>query len=226
MFRMEHDQKMIIKFLLNERSDARDIADRLQAQFGKHAYKLWIVQFWITKVWLGRQDLHDKIRTRRSLLDDLDDLDDLNDLNVLSSLDDLDAKILAILDKSSFEWAPSISETLRVAHSKTLLHLHDSVGFRSFHLYWVLHLLMLDLREKRMEYAESMLPVLHIAEWDDCHHHVTGDESWFFLDILPRRMWTLSRDDMVTKSRLDIQSKNPCLQSCGTRANSMLSTDS
>jgi histone-lysine N-methyltransferase SETMAR len=52
-----------------------------------------------------------------------------------------------------------------------------------------------------------MLPFLHIAERDGWHHFVTGDESWFFFNISPRRMWTLSRDDVVTKSRHDIQSK-------------------
>jgi hypothetical protein len=53
-----------------------------------------------------------------------------------------------------------------------------------------------------------MLPFLHAAERDDWHHLVTGDESWFFFNISPRRMWTLSRDSVVTKLRLDIRSKN------------------
>jgi hypothetical protein len=45
MFRMDHDQRVIIKFLLKEESDARDIIDRLQAQFVEHVYKLGTVQF-------------------------------------------------------------------------------------------------------------------------------------------------------------------------------------
>jgi hypothetical protein len=69
------------------------------------------------------------------------------------------------------------------------------------------HLLTHDLREKRMEYAQVILLVLYAAERDSWHHLVTSDESWFFLNISPRRMWTLSRYDIVTKSRLDIQSK-------------------
>jgi hypothetical protein len=89
-----------------------------------------MVQFWITEVRLGRQDLHDKIRTGRP------------------PLDDLDAKIPAIFDKSPLELARSIAETLCVAHPKVLLHLHDSIGFRSFHLHWVLHLLTYDFCEK------------------------------------------------------------------------------
>jgi hypothetical protein len=82
---MEYDQRMIVKFLLNEGADARDIADRLQAQFGEHGYKLWTVQFWIAEVQLDCQDLHDEIRTG------------------IPPLNDLDAKTLVILDKSRRE---------------------------------------------------------------------------------------------------------------------------
>jgi hypothetical protein len=64
-----------------------------------------------------------------------------------------------------------------------------------------------DLREKRKEHARAMLPFLHAARLDGWHHLVTGDESWFFFKTSPRRMWTLSRDDMVTTPRLNVQSK-------------------
>jgi hypothetical protein len=36
---------------------------------------------------------------------------------------------------------------------------------------------------------------------------VTSDDSWFFLNALPRRMWTLSKDNKVTKPRLNVQSE-------------------
>jgi hypothetical protein len=103
-FQMAYDQRMVVKFLFTERTDARDIADRLQTQFREHTYKFQTVRFWITKVRLGHQDFHDEIRTRKP------------------PLKDLDAKILAILDKSPFESTRSIAETLRVAHLKVLLH--------------------------------------------------------------------------------------------------------
>jgi hypothetical protein len=67
-----------------------------------------------------------------------------------------------------------------------LLYLHNSVGFRSFHLHWVPRLLTRDLLEKQKEYVKAMLPFLHDAERDSWHHLVTGDESWFF-NTLPRR---------------------------------------
>jgi hypothetical protein len=36
---MEHDQRVIIKFLWNEAADASQIAARLQAQFAEHIYQ-------------------------------------------------------------------------------------------------------------------------------------------------------------------------------------------
>jgi hypothetical protein len=70
--RMECDQRVIIRFLHNERADAHDIAHRLQAQFVQNAYILRTVQFWIGEVRRDHQDLHDENRMGRSLLDDLD----------------------------------------------------------------------------------------------------------------------------------------------------------
>jgi hypothetical protein len=162
-FGVEYDQRMIIKFLWNEKTNASKIATRLQAQFSEHAYQLRTVQFWITEIRRGHQDLYDEICSGRP------------------TLDDLDGKIFDILDKSSFKSAHSIAERLLVVHSTVLQYLHESLGFKSFHLHWIAHLLTCDLREERKEYARSMLPFLHIAERDGWRHLVTDNESCFSL---------------------------------------------
>jgi hypothetical protein len=123
---MEYDQTVIIKFLWNEGADPRQIADRFQAQFAEHSYELRIVRFWIAEILRGHQDLHDEIRSGRL------------------PLDDLDSKISAILKKSPFESSHSIAERLLIAQSTVLRHLHESIGFKSFHLNWVPHLLSRD----------------------------------------------------------------------------------
>jgi hypothetical protein len=158
-FGMEYDQRVIIKFLWEERADTHQIAAKLQEQFAEHSYQLRTVQFWIAEIWRGRQDLHDEMRSGGHPLDGLDN------------------KILAILDKSPFESAHSIAERLFVAHSTVLQHLQEWLGFKSFHLPWVPHPLTGDLRDKRMEYTGAMLPFLHAAERDGWHHLVTGNES-------------------------------------------------
>jgi hypothetical protein len=71
-----------------------------------------------------------------------------------------------------------------------------------------------------------MLLILHVAEQDGWYHLIADDESWFFFNTPARCIWTLSTDTMVTKPRLEVQSKISRLQSCETRATSMLSTDS
>jgi transposase len=114
---MDHDQRVIIKFLWNEGVDASQIAARLQAQFVEHAYQLRTVQFWITEIRRDRPDLHDDIRSGRP------------------RLDDVDGKIVAILDKSPFESTYSLDERLLVAYSTVLQYLHESFGFKSFHLH-------------------------------------------------------------------------------------------
>jgi hypothetical protein len=57
-----------------------------------------------------------------------------------------------------------------------LRHLHESIGFKSFHLRLVPRLLTEDLGQKRKEYAKNMLPFFHVAEYDSWHRLVTGDE--------------------------------------------------
>jgi hypothetical protein len=112
------------------------------------------------------------------------------------------------LDKSLFESARSMAERLWFDHATVLEDLHTSIGFKSFRLRWVLHLLIENLRQKRKEYAIAMLPFLHAAEPDGWHHLAIGDESAVLFDPSPRRMWTLSREDGITKPKHQIQSKN------------------
>jgi hypothetical protein len=64
-----------------------------------------------------------------------------------------------------------------------------------------------ELREQRCGYAREMIPVLPAAAQDGWHHLVTGDEWWFVLFYSPRRMWTLTRDDVGTKPRSDVHTK-------------------
>jgi hypothetical protein len=93
-----------------------------------------------------------------------------------------------ILNKSPFESARSIAETLLVTAIKLLHHLHRSIGFKSLHLHWVPQLLAENLRQKRKDDVRAMLPLLHAAQGDRWHHLMIDDESWFFFDTSPRRM--------------------------------------
>jgi hypothetical protein len=68
-FRMEYDQRVIIRFLHNKKSDTHNITQRPQAQFAQDAYILGTVQFWIGEICCDRQDLHDENRMGRLPID-------------------------------------------------------------------------------------------------------------------------------------------------------------
>jgi hypothetical protein len=71
-FRMEYDQRVIIKFLWNEKTNAHEITQRLQAQFHEEAYTFRTIQFWIGELHRARQDFRDDFRPGRSSLNDFD----------------------------------------------------------------------------------------------------------------------------------------------------------
>jgi hypothetical protein len=190
-------------------TDFRQISDIFQAQFDEHAYQFRTIRFWIAETRLGRQDLHDKICTGRSLLDDLN------------------AKILVILDKSLFEFesSHSIAERLLIANSTVLRHLHDSICFKSFHLHWVLHLLTDDLCEKRKSMQKlccyaCMLPhvITGIILWlvmsrdfSSIYHHLARG-------LCQEMIWSQNRDWIL-------RATNSCLRSYGNRTASVMTTD-
>jgi transposase len=126
---------VIVKFLFNEGADTHRVAERLRAQFHEDAYALSTVQFWITELRRGREDLHDEPRTGKH------------------SSESLPTKIQELRDENPFESARSLAEILQVSHSTVLKHLHKDLQFQSFHLLWVLHLLTPELREQRRAYA-------------------------------------------------------------------------
>jgi hypothetical protein len=60
----------------------------------------------------------------------------------------------------------SAAETLQVSHSIVFEYLHEDLGFQSFHLQWVPHLLTFELKEQRRNYAIEMMAVLLSAQKD------------------------------------------------------------
>jgi hypothetical protein len=179
---MEYEQRLSIKFLFNEGADAHQITEGLRAQFHEDAYVLHTAKFWITELRRGREDLHDEPRTGRP------------------SAENIPTKIQEL-----FESARWMAEVLQVSHSTVLKHLREDLQFQSFHLHWVPRLLTPELREQRSAYASEMIPILAAAAHDSWHHPITGDESWFFLSLPPRRRWALSRDNVPTKWKHDIR---------------------
>jgi AraC-like DNA-binding protein len=104
----------------------------------------------------GREDLHDAQRSGRR------------------RIASLTAQIKALLDENCFLSERSTAETLHMSHSTVLKHLREDLGFQSFHLRRVPHLLAPELKEQRSIYVTEMTAVLLSAQKDGWHHLITG----------------------------------------------------
>jgi hypothetical protein len=120
-------------------------------------------------------------------------------------IESLRTQFKILLDENCFMSARSMAETLQVSHSTVLKHLQEDRGFQSFHLPWVPRILTTELKEQRRTYVTEMIVVSLSAQKDGWHHVVTRDEPLSFLSDSPRRMWTLTWDDVASKPRWEIR---------------------
>jgi hypothetical protein len=123
----------------------------------------------------------------------------------VTSCPDLTRRIQKVLDHSPFESALSIADILQVSRSTVLKPLHGDLWLRCFYLHWVPHLLTPELKEQRRRYAREIITVLEPVMEDGWPDFVTENKSLFFLSYSPRRMWTLTKDNVVIKPGRDIQ---------------------
>jgi hypothetical protein len=59
---MEYEQRVTIKFLVNDGLGTDEIEEKLKTQFPEDVYSLHTAQFWIAEVKRGHEDLHDGLR--------------------------------------------------------------------------------------------------------------------------------------------------------------------
>jgi hypothetical protein len=180
---MALEGRIIIKFLTDEGLDAHQILAKLQTHFRERVYALRTVRFCIER---SAEDGKTRIASG-------------------PALDYSDTAILRIIGKSPFESARSIPHLPKISYSAVLDHLHEVLGFKSFHLRWVPHFLTHDLRQKRKDVAREMIPYIEAPFQDNWGTLITGHECWFFLSQSPRRMWAVARDDVTTIVRRDIR---------------------
>jgi hypothetical protein len=78
--------------------------------------------------------------------------------------------------------AYSLAEILAVSHTTILKHLPDSLGMKWFHLRWIPNQLTEQLRARRIQKSQELLPLLEKMEGNKFRNNLTGDESRFMLE--------------------------------------------
>jgi AraC-like DNA-binding protein len=111
---MDHDQRVVIRFLCDECVSSEDIQAHLEAQFGVANYRERSVRLWCQYVRQGREDPRDEGQPGRL------------------PIDYLDIRILALLDERPFHSVYLIAEALGVSHSTILSRLRELLGMKIF----------------------------------------------------------------------------------------------
>jgi hypothetical protein len=190
---MNFEQRVIIRFLFKEGVDANDIHLRLLARFGDDVDSLRNVQRWCQYVRQGRELMHHEPRSGRP------------------PVDFLDIQILSNLKKYPFHSAYSLAEIRKVSHATILKHLHDALGMKHFHLRWIPHQLTEQLRAQRMKKCQDFLPLRERMEASNFANIVTGDESWFTLELQQSAKWSTSREDVPQRVRQQVGTRKVTL---------------
>jgi hypothetical protein len=84
------------------------------------------------------------------------------------------------LEKEPFSSASSLAEALGVSPATVLNHLHNSLEIKNFHLRWVPHRLIDDLRQVSVAKCGELLRALEAMHRTHFGQIITGDESWFY----------------------------------------------
>jgi histone-lysine N-methyltransferase SETMAR len=69
------------------------------------------------------------------------------------------------------------------------------------------HQLTEQLRAERMKKCHHLLPLLERMEKSNFHHIVTGDESWFTLELQQSAKWSTSGEDVPQRVRQQIRTR-------------------
>jgi AraC-like DNA-binding protein len=135
---------------------------------------------------LGRENLHDEMRSGRP------------------RINFLDIRILVLLTEQPVQSVYSIAEALGVSHSTILSRLRETFGMKFFHFCWIPYEQTTSLWQTRMETCWESLPILELHEKKKCQRFVTGDESWFTLEFRHSPKWNTSQDDVIQKVKQEI----------------------
>jgi hypothetical protein len=91
-----------------------------------------------------------------------------------------------------------------VSHATILKHLHDTLGMKHFHLRWLPHELTEQLRAERVKKCQDRLLSLERMEASNFRNIVTGDESWFTVELQQSPKWNTSREEVPQRVRQQI----------------------
>jgi histone-lysine N-methyltransferase SETMAR len=88
-----------------------------------------------------------------------------------------------------------------VSQATVLKRLRNSPGMKNFHVRWVPQQLRSELQATRLAKCRELPLMLEALQKSNFGKVVTGDESWFYLETGHSAQWSVSRDNVATKTK-------------------------
>jgi hypothetical protein len=166
-------QRAVIEFLVLEGRAGEEITIRLHDVYGEDADSRATVFRWINRIRRSDGELESEKPPGRP------------------PRYETDRQIQEIIRDHPFASLRMIAEMLGLSSETVRLHLLR-IGSVLKALHRISHTLTEDLKRVRVQMCSAMLTALQVQEHDQWHNVITGDESWFYFEYVPDRLWISS----------------------------------
>ena len=170
-------QEQFIQEMFLEKRSCKEIQNKLEIEFGKHAYKQSTIYKHLKRLRLGlpqtEQPSHKKQYIDEQLLITIRDEVEKNDFFSVRSL------------------AYKLNTHPSLIYRYLTVHLHRVFKYTQ----WVPHSLNFFQKKERMEKSFELFQVLKKSKHNSYRNIITGDQSWFIYSYPPDGAWVLQGDE-------------------------------
>jgi hypothetical protein len=161
------EQRAVIRYLTLKNVSVAEIATELQSESidGTDALKYSTVSKWKLCFQDSSDDLFDLARSGKA------------------SRNDFAAPIRSLLRQFPFISCTVLCRKLKIGNATCLRVFHGELHLEKFNLPDVPHSLEADEKRSRADLSRELLQILEQDQQCEFEHILTGDESWFFLNI-------------------------------------------
>lgn len=167
---MNAELRYVIHYCFLRHMTGDEILIEMRRAYGRNAPSRSSIFLWLQKFSNGKKDIDDEPRDGRPKFQE----------NAIAIID--------ALDKEPYASTNRLEELTNIPQSTVWRILKKDLKYNLCFCKWVPYKISDEIRQKRVEMAQSMLEILtsESISWNDI---ITGDESWFYWSYEQVQMW-------------------------------------